>query len=589
MKNAKCYKKDYPRPQFVRDNWLDLNGKWDFAFDDENRGIKEKWFNKLNTDLTINVPFAYQTKLSGINDQTYHEVIWYAKKQLFNKAENNERIYLNFEGSDYETDLWVNGIYIGKHLGGYCRFSFDITDAIDEKGMGYIVVRIKDDNKCTRPRGKQTWLKEPFGCWYTATSGIWKSVWAETISSTHINRIKMTPNASNMNLEFEYEISSLVKGCYLQTIISYNDTVICNNMMEVIRDNQSYSIDLTNDLDGFKIHWWTPNNPQFYDIEFILKDENGKIIDKVGSYYGFRIFKAEDQHLKLNLNPIYLRLTLEQGYWRDSGLTSPSEEDLLKQLILIKELGFNGVRMHQKIEDERFYYYADMLGLLVWCELPSGYEYRDTSIESTTKEWMEVVKQNYNHPSIIVWVPVNESWGVNQLTSNKCQAHFTEALYYLTKAYDSMRPVISNDGWEHTTSDIITLHNYTQNPDELKKFYKDITAIFSGAANGEYSQTRISFVEGYHYNGQPIIIDEFAGIGFQNNNDEGWGYGDKVQSQNAYITRLHSLIKSIVEMEYITGFCVTQTTDVYQEINGLLDFDRVEKVDKELLRKAITQ
>lgn len=202
---------------------------------------------------------------------------------------------------------------------------------------------------------------------------------------------------------------------------------------------------------------------------------------------------------------------------------------------------------------------------------------------------MEVIKQNYNHPSIIVWVPVNESWGVNQLTSNKCQAHFTEALYYLTKAYDSMRPVISNDGWEHTTSDIITLHNYAQNPDELKKFYKDITAIFSGASNGEYSQTRISFVEGYHYEGQPIIIDEFAGIGFQNNNDEGWGYGDKVQSQNAYITRLHSLIKSIVEMEYITGFCVTQTTDVYQEINGLLDFDRVEKVDKELLRKAITQ
>ena len=589
MKNAKCYKKGYPRPQFVRENWLDLNGTWDFCFDDENIGLKEKWYRNLKTNSQINVPFAYQTKLSGIHDESDHIVMWYAKKQLFNKPKKNERIFLNFEGVDYKASVYVNGLYIGSHIGGYCRFSLDITDALDKIGNAYIVVRVEDDLSCTHPRGKQSWAGHPFGCWYTPTSGIWKSVWAEVVSSTHINRIKMTPNESNMHMEFEYEINNFKKGCSLRTIVSYNDTIIADNKMALIRENQAYAIDFSNDLDGFKIHWWTNNNPQFYDIEFILEDEKGNVLDRVGSYNGFRIFKTEKQMLKLNLNPIYLRMTLEQGYWRDSGLTPASEEELLNQLLLIKELGFNGVRMHQKIEDERFYYFADMLGLLVWCELPSGYEYRDTSIEATTKEWIEVVKQNYNHPSIIVWVPVNESWGVNQLTSNKRQAHFTEALYYLTKAYDSMRPVISNDGWEHTTSDIITLHNYTQDSKLMTRFYKDIEAMFNGANRVDFSQFRTTFVDGYSYRGQPIMIDEFAGIGFQNKNDEGWGYGDKVKSQEAYINRLHSLVGSIVAMDYIAGFCITQTTDVYQEINGLLDFDRIEKVDKELLRKAITQ
>jgi len=589
MKNAKCYKKGYPRPQFVRENWQDLNGEWIFAFDDNNLGLKEKWFESLKTESVINVPFAYQTKLSGIHEENDHLIMWYAKKQLFNKPNENERVFLNFEGVDHKADVWVNGVYIGNHVGGYCRFSLDITDALDKDGLGYIVVRVEDDLKCTHPRGKQSWLGHPFGCWYTPTSGIWKPVWAETVSTTHINRIKMTPNASSMHMEFEYEIASLVKGCSLRTIVTFEGNLIADTKMALVRDNQSYSIDFSNDLDGFKIHWWTPNHPQFYDIEFILEDENGNVLDKAGSYNGFRVFKAENQFLKLNLNPIYLRLTLEQGYWRNSGLTPESEEELLKQLQLIKELGFNGVRMHQKIEDERFYYFADMIGLLVWCELPSGYEYRDTSIEATTKEWMEVVRQNYNHPSIVVWVPVNESWGVNQLTSNKSQAHFTEALYYLTKAYDPMRPVISNDGWEHTTSDIITLHNYTQDANEIRRFYKNIEAIFNGASCGEYSQTRVSFVNGYKYNGQPIMIDEFAGIGFQNKDDEGWGYGDKVTSQKSYIERLHALIGAVVSMDRIAGFCITQTTDVYQEINGLLDFDRLPKVDIELLRKAITQ
>lgn len=589
MRNAKCYVEGYPRPQFVRNNWECLNGEWDFIFDDNNLGEKEKWFNSFPASRKINVPFAYQTPRSGINDQTFHQVLWYAKQHHFSKLENNERIILNFEGSDYFTKVWVNGVYVGQHLGGYCRFSFDITDCLDSKGNANIVCRIEDDNSCTKPRGKQTWLDHPFGCWYTATSGIWKSVWAEKVNNTRISRIKMSPIEENYHILFEYEMENLSRPCHLRTTISYDNKVIAENTLRLIRDNHTYSIDLSNDLDGFKIHFWTVENPNIYDVKFELIDENGNIIDEVCSYTAFRVFKAENNLIKLNLNPIYLRMALEQGYWRESGLTAPNEQALIDEIKLCKELSFNGIRMHQKIEDERFYYFADMIGMLIWCEMPSNYEFKDKSIENVTKEWIEVVKQHYNHPSIVTWVPVNESWGVNRLTSNRNEQHLTQSLYHLTKAYDHMRPVISNDGWEHTTSDIITLHNYAQNADDLKHFYEDITRMLENKNSNDYTQLRTTFVNGFKYQGQPIMVDEFAGIGYQKSNDEGWGYGDKVNNDEAYVNRLKSLVKVLREINGICGFCVTQVTDVYQEINGLLDFDRNHKADKDLLRGAISQ
>lgn len=588
MKNAKCFIKDYPRPQFVRNNYEILNGEWDFAFDDDNIGEIEKWYSNFPKNKKINVPFAYQTSKSGINDSNDHYILWYAKQHHID-INSKERLIINFEGSDYHTKVWVNGIYVGEHFGGYCRFSFDITHCVDEKGFINIVCRIDDDNSCTKPRGKQTWLDKPFGCWYLATSGIWKTVWLEKVNDTRISRVKMTPIEETYNILFEYEIENFKKNYHLKTIVSYNDEIIAENNLKLIRNNHTFSIDLSNDLDGFKIHWWTVDNPNIYDVEFLLLDEQDNIVDKVGSYTAFRIFKTENNLIKLNLNPIYLRLVLEQGYFRESGLTPIDDEALINEIKICKELGFNGLRMHQKIEDERFYYYADVLGVLVWCEMPSNYEFRDVSIENVTKEWIEIVRQHYNHPSIVTWVPVNESWGVNRLTSNKNEQHLTQSLYHLTKAYDSMRPVVSNDGWEHTTSDIITLHNYSQDADELKHFYEDIIRVIENKNINDFSQLRTTFVNGFKYQGQPIMIDEFAGIGYQKNNDKGWGYGDSVNSESAYVNRLSSLVKAIRECDTICGFCVTQITDVYQEINGLLDFDRNYKADKELLRKAIIQ
>ena len=589
MKNAKCYIIGYPRPQFVRENWESLDGEWDFLFDDNNIGEKEKWFIQFPKSMKINVPFAYQTKKSGIYKEEYHEVLWYAKQHQFSSLKENERIIINFEGSDYLTKVWVNGIFVGEHAGGYCRFSFDITHCLDKNGSANIVCRIEDDNSCTKPRGKQTWKDEAFGCWYLATSGIWKSVWVEKVSETRISRIKMTPVEETYHVMFEYEIENFKKGYTLKTVVSYEGNIIAENELKLVRNNHTYSIDFTNDIDGFKIHWWTPQWPHIYDVKFYLLDENGNVIDEVGSYTAFRIFKTENNLLKLNLNPIYLRMVLEQGYWRESGLTAPSEKAIIDELLICQELGFNGIRMHQKIDDERFYYFADMMGMMVWCEMPSNFEFKDKSIENVSKEWMEVVKQHYNHPSIITWVPVNESWGVNRLTTNKNEQHLTQSLYHLTKAYDSIRPVIANDGWEHTTSDIITLHNYAQDADELLHFYEDINRMLDNKNINDYTQLRTPFVNGFKYNGQPVMVDEFAGIGYQKSSDEGWGYGDKVTNEKDYLDRLSSLVKALRKCDTICGFCVTQITDVYQEINGLLDFDRNYKANKDSLRKALTQ
>lgn len=589
MNHAVCYQNGYPRPQFVRSSWIDLNGLWQFCFDDDDIGEVNGWFNGLPEYQNITVPFAYQVPLSGINDQSYHKTVWYAKKHLYGQVQSGQRVIINFEGSDYYTKVWSNGKYIGCHTGGYCRFSFDITDTLASDGSANLVLRIEDDKRADKPRGKQSWLDASFGCWYTPTTGLWKSVWSEIVSNTRLEYIKMTPNPINYHITFRYQINKVIENCYLKTVIRYKGSIIAEQINRIVRETNTYDIDLSNDLDSFKIHWWTPENPQIYDLEFELYQEN-TLLDKVGSYTAFRIFRTEGNKLMLNLNPIYLRMVLEQGYWRESGLTPKNEDTIINEIKYIKNLGFNGARIHQKVEDERFFYYADILGLLTFAEMPSFYEFtEEISVNAIISEWIDEVRQHYNHPSVICWVPINESWGVNRITFNKQESHLSQTLYHLTKSLDPMRPVISNDGWEHTYSDIITFHNYCQDADKLSIFYQVLEDVVNGKNRVDYSNLRLPFAPDFKYNGQPIMIDEFAGIGFRTANDEGWGYGDKVTAKEQFVNRLSSLVETITAKQDIAGFCITQITDVYQEINGLLDFDRLEKADLNILRNAITK
>lgn len=584
-----CYVKDYPRPQFVRSEWENLNGSWDFAFDDENIGESEGWFENLNADMEIQVPFTYETRLSGIGDEARHDNIWYHKTIMVDMAAlDGKDLLLHFEGSDFVTKVWVNGKYAGCHRGGYARFTMDITRLVWD-GENDITVKVEDSFDVFQPRGKQRWDDDNFACWYVQTTGIWKTVWLEYAPKVRLESVKMTPNFHDGCLELEYDIhapESFMDGSMmLEATVTFKGQMVNRMVFSILNGHMRSKIDVSDRIPGdrgYRMHTWSPEHPDLYDIEFRLFDM-GEIVDWVGSYFAMREIRIEGSVILLNGHPLYQRLILDQGYWKDSHLTPPSEEALIEDIDKIHALGYNGLRKHQKIEDERFLYWCDVKGMLVWSEAPAAYRYSDYAVQEFTTEWMEIVRQNYNHPCIITWTPFNESWGVHDIEYHRPQQHFTEAVYHLTKSMDAMRPVIVNDGWEHTISDIITLHDYEPFGDRLKERYiecKDqimTDEVYHNAEKG-------AFARGYSYKGQPVIISEYGGIAF-NNDDSGWGYGDKVNTEEDFIRRFDAITTAVKEIPYVCGFCYTQVTDVQQEINGLMDMERNFKLDPEIIRE----
>lgn len=585
----KCYIRDYPRPQFVRKNWENLNGVWDFGFDDNNVGEREGWFEAFPGKQTIQVPFTYETRLSGIQDESRHDNIWYRKiVQVDAGRLEKENYIIHFEGSDFITKLWVNGQFAGIHRGGYARFSFDITNLVKD-GANELVVKVEDSFDVQQPRGKQRWMNENFGCWYVQTTGIWKTVWTEYVPKISLKHVKMTPNMSEGALELELDVDvpeSMCKGDLMADIsVSFGGSLVNRELVAVMSEHIVMKIDLFTDqvIDfAWEVQAWSPQEPNLYDIEFRLV-HGQEVLDEVGSYFAMREIRIDGPNILLNGRPLYQRLILDQGYWKDSHLTPPSEEALIEDIDKIHALGYNGLRKHQKTEDERFLYWCDVKGMLVWSEMAASYRFSDYAVAEFTREWMEIVNQNYNHPCIITWTPFNESWGVSRIETQRSQQHFTEAIYHLTKSMDKYRPVIVNDGWEHTVSDIITLHDYEEAGEVLKKRYieyqKEIltTEIY-------HSGHKSAMANGYEYKGQPIIISEYGGIAF-NNDDSGWGYGNKVNTKEEFIRRFDEITTAVKEIPYVCGFCYTQVSDVQQEINGLMDMERNFKVEPEIIRE----
>lgn len=581
MKN---YVKDYPRPQFIRNKWINLNGSWDFAFDDKNEGEKERWYDEFKSEAIIQVPFTYETKLSNIQDEKKHDNVWYKREIMVDMEElQNKKLILHFEGSDYITKVWVNGCLVGQHKGGYSRFSFDITDQV-KPGANTIAVKAEDSFDKHQPRGKQRWKQDNFGCWYVQTTGIWKTVWMEYIPVTSLNSVKMTPLLNEAALEVEAEVNALEykADLLLEITISFDENLINKVYLAVLDKHVFTKISVYSNTFDWGVKTWAPDHPDLYDISFRLM-EKGEIIDAADSYFGLREIRIENANILLNGEPIYQRLILDQGYWKDSHLTPPTEEALIEDIDKIKQLGYNGLRKHQKTEDERFLYWCDVKGMLVWSEMAASYSFSDSAVRTFTAEWMDIVRQNYNHPSIITWTPFNESWGIQQVEVNKNQQYFTEAIYYLTKTVDKYRPVIVNDGWEHTISDIITLHDYEEDGEQ---FFRRYMVHKEAILNTEvyHNKFKSAMANGYEYKGQPIIISEYGGIAL-NNDEKGWGYGNKVNSEEDFMRRFDSITTAIKKVPYICGYCYTQVTDVQQEINGLLDIERNFKVNPEAIRR----
>lgn len=581
---TKKYMKNYPRPQFVREPWVDLNGEWSFGFDDANEGEAKGWQRRFGGDRKIIVPFTYETKASGIGEEAHHPVVWYHRKLDIPAEAAGKRILLHFQAVDYRAKVWVNGEEVGRHQGGYAAFSFDITPYVTFGASNELTVKVEDSKDATQPRGKQRWVDDNFECFYVQTTGIWQSVWMEYVESAHIDSVKITPDLDRSTVRFEYQVKgdvSAQSGLRLETIITMKGRRVKETRLAIDRPWLQLEVDLVHEMNGpWKRCYWSPARPNLYDVEFILYRDD-VVIDHVYSYFGMRKISIEKGKILLNNVPIYQRLILDQGYWPDSHLTPPSEEAIIEDIELLLQMGYNGVRKHMKIEDARFLYWCDVLGVLVWSEMAATFEFNDRAIQSFTSEWMEIVRQQYNHPSIITWVPFNESWGIGNIYKDRRQQKFTESIYHLTKAFDPDRPVITNDGWEHTVSDILTLHDYVETKEKFLERYASKDDIVNNERT--CNQWKYAFADGYSYRGQPIIISEFGGIAYES--DKGWGYGKQVATEEAFLERFRGIHEAIRETDYIVGYCYTQITDVQQETNGLLTEDRKPKLPIEKIRE----
>jgi beta-galactosidase/beta-glucuronidase len=586
------YRKEYPRPQFVRKDWINLNGEWDFEFDDLNVGQKEKWFFNHEYKEKINVPFAFQAELSGIKDLGFHDYMWYHRFFILPKEWKNNRIILHFGAVDYECIIYINKCYAASHVGGNTSFSVDITDYLNYN-QEEIVVYVKDPSEDQFiPRGKQYWKEKPESIWYDRTSGIWQTVWIEKVNENYIKGVRLTPNIDDGTILIEALLST--KNNYLKIELFDKKEKINETIVKVNEESIKTTIDIyRNSINNGFVHngdkMWSPENPYLYDIKYtVIRDEI--VCDEVDSYFGMRKIHSANGIIYLNNRPYFQKLVLDQGYWRQGLLTAPKDEDFIFDIEACKKMGFNGCRKHQKSEDQRFLYHADKLGFIVWGEIANCANYDDTTINKMKNEWYEIINRDYNHPCIITWVPLNESWGVPYIKTCEKQQQHSLALYHFIHSLDTTRFVVSNDGWELTKTDICAIHNYMHGAKDDVATYNKFKESLSNLDNilSYYPAGREIYVGGYKHEGEPVMLTEFGGIGYKINNDDGWGYTSAISSDE-FISEYKRVAFAMKNSEVLVGFCYTQLSDVEQEINGLLTYDRVPKVDYKVIKEINDQ
>ena len=566
----------YPRPQFVRERWLSLDGVWDFARGASGDSAPE-W------EETITVPFAPEAPLSGIGDQSYLPVCWYRRRFEVPAQWAGERIVLHFGAVDYRARVWVNGELVAEHEGGHTPFHADITTSL-RSGDQEIVVRAEDDpHEMDKPRGKQDWKPDPHAIWYPRTSGIWQSVWLEPVPPFHIERIRYAADLESFSISLDASVAGGGEGLQLEVTLSLQGRELCRDTLQLNRSTTRRRFYLPDPGigDARNEYLWSPEHPTLIDVTLQLR-RGETVLDQVVSYTALREVAAHEGRFLLNGRAYFQRLVLDQGYWRDGLMTAPEPDDLRRDVELTKALGFNGVRKHQKVEDPRYLYWADRLGLLVWEELPSAYSFTPRSVARLTREWIEVIERDINHPCIVTWVPFNESWGVPDLRTSAQQRHAVLALQALAKALDPTRPAVGNDGWEFVAGDLFTIHDYTTDAGVLERRYSDARSIEATLEELRPSGRQLR-VEPGDVEGRPVILSEFGGIRFSQAGD-GWGYSE-VSSAETLMGEYRKLIRA-ASGAGLAGFCYTQLTDTFQEQNGLATMERMPKADAAALARA---
>ena len=577
----------HPRPRVTRADWVDLNGTWQFAYDDADAGVGERWQeNPGKFDRQIVVPFAPESEMSGIGDTGFHPVLWY--RRTFAAPATAGRVLLHFGAVDYRASVWVNGDLVATHEGGHTPFTADITASLKSGAEQVVVVRAEDrPGDVTQPRGKQDWQEKPHAIWYNRTSGIWQTVWLEPVPRTYIADFQLTPELTDGSVKVEAALNAAFSG-FLHVRLAAHGVVLAEQSVRLDGDRLETRLQIPAATNGVNRNdlYWTPDNPNLIDVTATLLGADAKSVDSVQSYFGLRSVGIANGRFLLNDRPVFVRSVLEQGYWPKSHLTAPSADALKHEVELIKSLGFNAVRIHQKIEDPRFLYWADHLGLMVWGEIANAYEYNAQAVDRLTREWLSAVKRDRSHPCIVTWVPINESWGVSDIAIRRDQQDFATSLYYLTKAIDQTRPVISNEGWEHTISDIWGFHDYTQFKAHLAERYGTREAIERTLTEMRPTRKRL-LLRPEDRRGQPVMLTEFGGLSMHPKTGQAWfGYAT-AESDDEYLAMIKSLFDAIYESTDLAGYCYTQITDTLQETNGLLDENRNPKLPVEKLRDII--
>jgi beta-galactosidase/beta-glucuronidase len=570
------YGRGYPRPQLRRDGWISLNGAWEFA-----RDATGAWASPAEVvwTSTIQVPFSPETSASGIGDTGFNRTCWYRREITVAPGIPGERWLLHFGAVDYEATVWINGVCVGEHEGGYSPFVFDITSLVAMPRCE-IVVRAEDDPfDLAKPRGKQDWQLEPHSIWYPRTTGIWQTVWLEKVPATHIDRVAFTPDLAGWTIGFELWLGGHLRDdLRLSVKLRSQGQLLAADTYLVVNGEVHRGITLSDPgIDDSRNELlWSPHAPNLIQVQLELWGGRGELVDRADSYCALRAVAVQGDRFMLNGRPYPLRMVLDQGYWPEGGLTAPDDSALKRDVELAKAMGFNGVRKHQKIEDPRYLYWADTLGLTVWEEMPSAYRFTPSSVERLSREWTSVITRDYSHPCIIAWVPVNESWGVPNLPDKPRERHYVQALYHLTKTLDPTRPVIGNDGWESVATDIIGIHDYDDQPERIARRYH-ADDVLPRLFKRERPGGRLLVLEGPAHADQPLMLTEFGGIALARSDGSTWGYSES-SSIDDFRRRYTALLAAVRSLGLLAGFCYTQFADTYQEANGLLYADRTPKI-----------
>lgn len=606
----------HPRPQRTRARWTDLDGAWGFAYDDGDVGLGDGWERDAAPfTRTITVPFPPESPASGIGDPSFHAVVWYrrtfeyaaegrvnrGRRRVFRRGAGEaagppgERLLLHFGAVDYRARVWVNGQLVATHEGGQTPFSADITTALRaDSAEQVVVVRAEDRwDDLTQPRGKQYWEPESRGIWHSRTTGIWQPVWLEPVAATHIADLRWTSDPDRGAIGLRVTLNQAPAApLRLRARLTLGGELLADDTYAVTGRETAREIGVAvgnlSTSTNRQRYLWAPEHPNLIEAELTLLDGDAAL-DEVGSYTGMRSVGAEGGHFLLNGQPYYQRLVLQQGYWPESHLAAPSAEALRREAELIKELGFNGARVHQKVEDPRFLFWCDRLGLLVWGEMANAFVFSPLAVERLTREWLDVVRRDASHPCIVAWMPLNESWGVPALPRDPAQRDYVRALYHLTKALDPTRPAIGNDGWEFLSNDIWGIHDYTPTGETLRERYgtpEALARILAGTVPPP--QNHIITLPGVAHAGQPVLITEFGGIGFAPAAGESWFGYDTVGNTDEYLARYADFVEAILSCPTVIGFCYTQFTDTAQETNGLLTDTRQHKLDPAKIRAINT-